>query len=401
MTYKSDIELLEAGFASGRLVSPIGGSTNLVDFAKGLARAAGITGVSQTVNSRALAEGIGHSQHLVFIVADGLGADFLGHSKSDDIKFLSRHVSTRLTTVFPSTTATALTTLATGMWPAAHGISGWWSRIGGIGTPAAILPFVSSDGSPLPKAAIKAISGFPTLMSKSKRACLALFPDSISDSVFSRYFAGGEVITSYRSLDDACSKLIAHIKQSNVETYTYLYYPGIDAAAHMYGKSDYRVRERIEQLSDSLRRMAGVIGRKMKIVVTADHGFLDIPVGGRHAIRQKDELLRHLAFLPWGDARVMYMDVKSGSEDRVRTLLRELFGNDFAILQGQEFIKAGLVGRRSHNGSDLSFGNMAVLSLGGDVIEYDFMSAYQHTNKMVSHHSGLTPDEMLVPLIVI
>jgi hypothetical protein len=66
---------------------------------------------------------LARARHVVLLVIDGLGLRTLArHAASPH---LQRHLLGSMTSVFPSTTASAITTLMTGLAPAQHGLTGW------------------------------------------------------------------------------------------------------------------------------------------------------------------------------------------------------------------------------------------------------------------------------------
>ena len=83
-------------------------------------------GVSRIVNL--VLDGVGHDQLNRFMAAGGGG------------HFFSRHPFERITTVFPSTTAAAVTTLSTGATPAEHGVLSWHLHLHDLGLVGAVLP---------------------------------------------------------------------------------------------------------------------------------------------------------------------------------------------------------------------------------------------------------------------
>ena len=79
-------------------------------------------------------------QFQTFIVMDRTGTGDVERLANDS--FLRTHLAMELQAVFPSTTTAALTSLATGLWPAAHGVPTWWAYLVEHGVSATVLPFV-------------------------------------------------------------------------------------------------------------------------------------------------------------------------------------------------------------------------------------------------------------------
>lgn len=129
-------------FESGRLARPRANPDvpDAVELIRAIAHLCGATDLELSRKSQQLVERIGPAEHYVFVVIDGLGMQLLTETMKDG--FLREHLSGELQAVFPSTTAAALTAFATGAYPAAHGVPGWWSYIEEHDLTAVSLPFV-------------------------------------------------------------------------------------------------------------------------------------------------------------------------------------------------------------------------------------------------------------------
>src|SRR5580765_6680578 len=88
------------------------------------------------------------ARNVVLLIIDGLGDRLL--SKRAAGGELARRRRTTMTSVFPSTTASAITTSYTGRTPLEHGLTGWFTYFSDAGCVAAALPFRSrGDNLPL------------------------------------------------------------------------------------------------------------------------------------------------------------------------------------------------------------------------------------------------------------
>ena len=133
----SDTAGLLAAFDAGTLVRPDPTMPNLVDIARAVATASGVRGLVLSPFADDLAASLADREHLVLILADGLGLEMLEREAA--ARTLREHLRSELRTVFPSSTAVALTSLATGEWPARHAVTGWWTYLEQSGGPATIL----------------------------------------------------------------------------------------------------------------------------------------------------------------------------------------------------------------------------------------------------------------------
>ena len=398
----SDVDWLFGAFASGALLRPSPDSPNVVDLARALASLAEVDEIQDTPGSAAIAEMVGHPDHLVFVLADGLGINLL--KRLPENAFLPSHLAAQLRTVFPSTTAVALTSMATGEWPSAHAITGWWTLLPEIESVVAILQFVTRpDRRPLADLGVKADQAFPlpSIMRSMRRDTLALFPNQIAHSVYSTYASGERPRCGYRSLRQAVDIVVERIRAADRPTYTYLYTSLIDGLAHAHGIEGPEVRAAIAETNREIECLHGRLGGRGRIVLSADHGFLDSPVGARHQIRPSEPLMGLLRFPPSGDSRVLYFHVRQGFEGRFREKFRQRFGERFLLITLEEADSAGLFGPGLLSPTTRArLGDLIAISRGPDVIEYCATGGVGRIMSEVSQHSGLTPSEMLVPLVV-
>ncbi|HUU43663.1 MAG TPA: alkaline phosphatase family protein, partial [Planctomycetota bacterium] len=118
----SDLDRVKEWLGSGVLVAPSSDVTNFVDLTRALLRLGGAEDLPTGEGDARLVDRIGPAEHLVFVLVDGLGADFVRMLPADT--FLKQRLDGEVRSVFMSTTACALTTLATAQWPAVHGVPG-------------------------------------------------------------------------------------------------------------------------------------------------------------------------------------------------------------------------------------------------------------------------------------
>lgn len=398
----SDIEQLVARFEAGDLLRPSCAVPNLVDLARALAWLAGAQHVELTEGAARLAELIGPCAHLVFILADGLGMNLVEALPSS--AFLPRHLVAELRTVFPSSTAVALTTLATGAWPNRHGVTGQWTHLPEIRNAGALLPFTTRvGGQSLTELGITVEQAFPlpSLMCSARRDTLAVLPAPIADSLSSAYFSGRKARRGYGTLAEAMDIIIARVQEAEAPTYTYLYTPRVDLEAHRFGVKGPGVQAALLELERELERLAEGLRGRARIVLIADHGLLDTPVAQRHLMRPTADLFDVLQFPPSGDARVMYLHVRDGARERIRRSFKERYGDRFLVIsvdeaETHELFGPGPIASRTRN----RLGDLIVIASGAEVIEYAPTWGTARFLSIASHHSGLTPAEMRIPLVL-
>ncbi len=393
---------LLAAFESGALLPPTADGPNLVDLSRALAGIAGAHGVESTQVSTALARLIGQPEHMVFVLVDGLGMSLL--EKIPASGFLPTHLALPMRTVFPSTTAVALTSLATGEWPLRHGITGWWTHVPEIENTAAILHFVArSSGKSLSAMGVTAQQAFPvdSWMGRATRDTLSLLPKELASTVYSTYFCGGKPHRAYSTLPEAVDTILTRVRTTHRPTYTYLYYEEVDSAIHRSGTAHREIARTLERLDAEMARLWEGLKGHGTLALTADHGFLDIPDGGRRGVKFSDPLMDMLRCPPSGDARAMYFHVREDAQGKVCRALEERLGERFAVLGVEEALQMGLFGPGTASPeARVRMGDVLALSLGEDVIEYRGGNGSGHLASHAAHHSGLSPQEMRIPLVI-
>lgn len=398
----TDVWRLTEAFERGDLVRPSADEPGLVDLALALADRADVPGVSGTAHSAALAERIGVAEHLVFVLVDGLGDGLLESEPSAE--FMRAHRTMVLRSTFPSTTAVALTSMATGAWPARHGILGWWTYLPSLGDSVTVLPFARRlDDAPLDDlgVAVEELFALPSMWARGTRDATCIQPARIAGSIYSSYAHGGRTCTPYGSLRQAFDAVIAHVLNSDGPTYSYLYLPQVDGAAHEHGLRSPEVRGAITGIDRELARCAERLEGVARIVLTSDHGHLEAPPERRHPIREEDALGRMLDGLPSGDLRAPVFRIIAGQSDAFAAAFRERFGDRFALLTPGEIDDLRLLGPEPLTEETRArLGNFMAISLGSDIFAFLAAGGESHAMVQPSHHSGMSPQEVLVPLVV-
>jgi hypothetical protein len=396
----SDRARVEGWFRSGALLRPDANVPNTVDLARALASIAGAEGIELGKGAAAARDAIGENDHLVFALIDGLGMNLIESLPAG--WFLREHVAMELRAVFPATTATALTALATGCWPGQHAATGWWTYLPERKLTSTILLFIERfGGRPLDEfgATIEEVYPQPSLMPSYTRATQALLPHGLTTTAFSRYVAGGTVVRGYDKLSDGVDRIIDRITSASGPTYTYFYYPTVDGLEHALGWQALEVRRELLHVERELARLAKAIAGPGRLAISADHGLMDVADADKRYIGERDELLDSLVVPPSGEPRVPYFHVRPGEHERFASQFRERFGEDFALLSIDEADDLHLFGpepmyatARARIGDFVGVTSSAnALILGAPDGPPDPMRGF---------HGGMTPAEMRIPLIV-
>jgi hypothetical protein len=399
----TDFAKLLDKFERGDLLRPDPTNPNVVDLANALAKVTGVADGPVTTGAEYLADLIGPADHVIFVLADGLGMNLL--ESSTEATFLSGRVVAELRSIFPSTTASVLTSLATGAWPNQHGVTGQWTHLTEIQGTAALLPFAARTGGRLLThlgVTVEQVFPLPTLLARIPRDVCALFPANLVNGVSSIYFSGGRTRQGYETLHEAADLVVERIRSAEVPTYTYLYSPRIDAETHWLGLKHHGVQAVVNELNVVVERIARCTSDRARIVVAADHGLIDTPVAARHSFRPSADLFSMLRYGSSGDDRVLYFHLRDGAEERLRKRFKTQYGDRFFLITVAEAEELQLFGPGPIAPAVRDrFGDVVLISAGPDVIEYVLTGHVGRRVDLNAFHSGLNPGEMRVPLIVV
>jgi hypothetical protein len=373
-----------------------------VDLARGLATLGGVPGLELSAGSRELAATIGEAEHLLLVLIDGLGVEHLeGEARAP---FLREHLQRRLLTPFPSTTAVALTSLATGQWPARHAVTGWWTYLPSIATTVTALPFTRRiDDVALETLGVTAEDAFPlpSMWAACPRDVLCIQPSRIAGTTYSTYQTGGHPSAGYGPIREAFEVVYRHVSESEGPTFTYLYFPQFDTAAHDRGVHSVEAHGALTVIDQGVRELVERIGHRVRTVVTSDHGHAWVPDEQRHRMRSGDVLASMLRAMPSGDMRAPSFHVQPDLVEEFGAAFRARFGHAFALLTPDDVQELELLGPEViTDETRRRLGDYLAVSLGVDVFGYVPADGNRRALQQPSHHSGLMPSEMYIPLVL-
>lgn len=397
----SDVPRLLQAFESDHLHRPSARVLNTIDLVRGLAMLAGAREVEPTPGTDVIKEVIGPAEHYVFVLVDSLGMNILDRLPEES--FLRRHFRRELRATFPSTTAAALTSIATGAWPNRHAVTGWWVHLPEFGFTATILPFMERfSHEPMTARGLSATEVFPvpSLYPSLGHEPLVLQPKAYIGSVYSVYWRGGTPGQGLGSIDQGIDVAIRRVGSAERPSFTYLYLPDVDTLSHYRGY-DHRDTIALTNYVDSeLSRLADGIGGKARLVVSADHGQTNVPHEDRLVLRDGDPLLELLYAPPSGVAPVPLFHVRDGRVADFRSMFRDRFAERYWLISIAEAEELELFGpapmspvARGRFGDYIGIPHRpATLKhyLQGTLPEMDYLGV----------HGALFPDEMRVPLVV-
>jgi hypothetical protein len=388
-------------FEKGTLIRPSPQERSLVHLVRAIAGLCGVENLNHAPATTKLMDDIGPADHLVFVLLDGLGMNLV--QRLSPGSFFRTHIRRQILGGFPSTTASALTSVATADWPSRHGVTGWFTHLPEFGITCIMLPFIDRfTHQPLIQRGIRIeqVLPLPAFYPHLRHRPLTLMPAKISHTVYATYSRGGTEGWGYSSIAEAIDRIIGHVREASGPTYTHLYIHDIDSLCHKVGVFDPSVDLLVSRLDAEVARLAGGLRGRATIIASADHGLINVELPNRHGIHDGDPLLELLQVPPSGDARLPLFHVKPGRHEEFEEAFDERFGDQFLLLNMRDadalqiFGPAPMVPKaRAH------FGNYVGIAFQAAMIDYMTRGRTPATAHH-AQHAGLSPQEMLVPMIV-
>lgn len=342
-------------------------------------------------------EDLQSARNVVLLIIDGLGDRLLAkHAASGE---LARRRRGALTSVFPSTTASAITTSYTGRTPLEHGLTGWFTYFSDAGCVAAALPFKSrGDMLPLstrgvtPRQIYTSESLFATLPSRS----IVVTDARIAASEYNVRHCRGAEVHAYRSVDELVSLVETAVKSGDERKFVYAYWPDYDAASHQYGCESAQALAALAKIDEAFGRLLFSLSATDSVVIaTADHGFLDCP--REDCLELPPALAAQLRFPLCGERRAAFCHVHSEKEFVARA--KEWLGERAEVRPGRELVEEGWFGDgASHPQIRERVGDVAIIMRGGYTLKDWLPGEPRHLH--IGNHGGTSEDEMTIPLIL-
>jgi hypothetical protein len=328
---------------------------------------------------------VAEASQIVLLVVDGLGALQLA-ARAALAPVLSSGVGAPITSVAPSTTACALTSLATGRVPAEHGIVGY--RIACEGQIMNVLSWTVAGADArmrLPAAAFQPFPTFPgavapvPVVTRSDYGPTGFTAAHLGDVELHPWHTPAGLVTGVRAL------------LADGAPFVYAYYEGIDKIAHARGLDEYYDDElrAVDRLVGDVR---AVLPPGAVLVVTADHGQVHV---GNNVEVIDAEMMEAVTLLS-GEGRFRWLHLREGAREDVVARAAEVYRDMAWVRTKEQIIDEGWLG---------GVPSAAVAERMGDVVLVPFEPiafmdpADTGELRLAARHGSLTPDEMLVPLL--
>ncbi len=340
---------------------------------------------------------LGGVDRVVVVVIDGLGAHSI-RARSGHARFLANRL-TKTSTIdagFPTTTAAALATLCTGTMPGRHGLVGY--RVLDTANDRLVNQLNGWDAGLDPATWQRSETVFKRAAGLGIRT-FAIGQPRYRDSGFTQAILRGAEYVPAKTVADRF-EAARRILLDPGPSLTYLYVSELDTIAHASGWESSAWTAALESVDAELAALNGLLGRRDGLLVTADHGVIDVPATSHVLFDTVPELVDGVEYIG-GEPRCLQLylaDRSDASADGLAAAWREVEGERAWVATRTEAIESGWFGGAV---------DAEVLPRIGDVLVaarrriayYDSRDQQQSGRNMIGQHGSLTPEEMRVPLI--
>jgi hypothetical protein len=347
------------------------------------------------------AAGLAAARHIVLLVIDGLGYRHLLDARPQGA--LATHLHGPITSVFPSTTAAAITTFLTGLAPQQHALTGWHMYFSELDAIAAVLPLtlrgpgtIAAQPGELPQR----LFGHASFFERIARPAFIVSPQHIARSAFNLYHAGRARILAYKTLGELFAHILALLREAPEPSYIYAYYPELDSLAHAHGIGSARAAAELAAIDEAFGAfLAAARGTGALVLATADHGFVDSPPERSIDLADHPRLAATLARPLCGERRVAYCYVKPDQREAFAACAREQLVQSATLYPSQALIDEGWFGPGTPDPRLAArIGDYALIMKKGWTLKDWVPGEERHTQ--IGVHGGVSEEEMVVPLVV-
>ncbi len=339
------------------------------------------------------------SKNIIVLTLDGLGSTFIKKHGANTV--FQRYKKGDITSVFPPTTGSAITTFLTGLPAQQSAIPGWNIFLKELGAVTTILRFKPLVGSSFEGIRIEDLLPCKGFTQDLNVNSYMIHPKEIMKSEFTKALGGKAEIKGYSKLNGLCKQINNSVKSNEQKKFIYAYWDGFDKIAHKYGVSSEESLNHFFQISKEIEKLINKLGgTNSKLIITADHGFIDTPRSRVIELDDHPELQDCLVLPFCGDARTIYCYVKPNKIKKFENYVKTHLNKFCDLYRSHDLIKKKAFGLYSPNKKLIERIGDYVLIMKENYVFKDRPLGSIKKNK-IGRHSGLTKEEMLVPLIYI
>jgi hypothetical protein len=330
----------------------------------------------------------------VVVLVDGLGHDLL-RQRSGHAPFLRSRLGSarRIPCGFPTTTATSMGSLGTGLLPGAHGLVG--------------MQVLDPDTDRLVNELSWENGPDPVSWQPHETVFEALEDAGVTVTMVGPWYFKGSGLTtaalrgggfrSGRTLDDRVEAAAAAVREAR-RSLVYLYWGEVDKIGHVHGCQSWQWGDEVEAVDAALSRLAAQVPDDTSIVITADHGMVDVPFEARIDLAHEPELMHGIRHLG-GEPRCLQLYTEAGERDSVASSWQSRLRRSATVHTREQLLDAGWFGpvRRE---VEPRIGDLVVTTRPSTAIVHSGLMRPEIV-RLLGLHGSTSQAELAVPVIVV
>lgn len=330
-----------------------------------------------------LPAGVCSARQVVLMVLDGLGWEQL-QERAAIAPALTAMRGGAITTVAPSTTASALTSITTGLTPGEHGLVGYRMEV--AGEILNVLRWHGDRGDLRRRIAPATTQPFVPFM--GERVAVVSKAELESTAFTESHLRGGEQV-GWRVASSLPLIVAQHLRRG--DRFVYAYHDGIDKIAHERGLGEFYDAE-LRAVDRLVADLIALLPAGAALLVTADHGQVEV---GERVLTPHADVLR-MTRDQSGEGRFRWLHAKPGAADELLAAAVAHHGDTAWVHSRAELIEAGWFGPVVSQPVAARFGDVAL-------VPHQPISFHDPDDNgpypLICRHGSLTSAEMLVPLL--
>jgi Type I phosphodiesterase / nucleotide pyrophosphatase len=298
-----------------------------------------------------------------------------------------------LTAGFPTTTPTSLTSLGTGAPPGSHGVVGFFLRVPGSDR---VLNHIRWHDDPDPLRWQPLATQFDRARAAGVGTYVVGRPEFDGTGLTRAAFRGGRYIGA-ADMEMLADQIVEIARRATGRTLIYGYDASVDKCGHLYGVGSTPWLRAVADVDHLATILLERLPRSAALVITADHGQINVPAEHRFDL-DADQRLRAGVAVVAGEARVRYLHTEPGARDDVIAAWQEVLGDAAIVMPREQAVAEGWFGPVSE----------AHLERIGDVVAActrDYVVLATKTDPptvsdLIGFHGSATAAEMTIPLLI-
>lgn len=322
-------------------------------------------------------------KQIIYILIDGMGSRLIERYLNDN-DFLKKHLLKKTTTIFPPTTTAATTAILNGKSPNQTLWLGWSQYLKQVDD--TIVPFLAKS----------------------------YYDDREYEAkIFNKYYPTNDIIAQLNEHNIKAKKImpsfdpeyglsdfsnfydeIIKASKEKKERFIYAYNPDYDTLMHKYGPSSKEAIELLKKINDDLERVANETTKDTLLIISADHGQVDV----RNIDISKEEYTKYYLRKPCLEPRALNFFIKKEHLEDFRKAFLKKHEADVILLSKKEILDSKLFGYgTNHPDLEEMLGDFLAIAK----TDANFITDPKFLDlNFKGSHAGCHPDELFIPLIL-